>query len=320
MEGKAVRTSLRSGSRLERVLSERRFAVTAEIAPPASADPGEFLGVAHTVRGHADAFNVTDCPRALVKMASWAAAALLLREGMEPVMQVATRDRNRIALQADVLGAAAIGVRNVMCLRGDDPALGNERGAKPVFDLETDEFIETLRRLRDEGVLRGGDPVDAAPSLFIGTTSNPFGGNPEVAFVNLRGKVEAGANFVQTQAIYDVDAFDEWMHLVRKEWLHEKVNILAGVIPLKSAKMVRFMNQKVPGVIVPPSVTTRLDRASNPRTEGIRIAVEGIERLREIEGVSGVHIMAVNWEDAVPVIVRDAGLYPRPVIEVAASR
>ncbi|MEK6839025.1 MAG: methylenetetrahydrofolate reductase, partial [Candidatus Thermoplasmatota archaeon] len=125
---------------------------------------------------------------------------------------------------------------------------------------------------------------------------------------------------VQTQAIYDVDAFDEWMHLVRKEWLHEKVNILAGVIPLKSAKMVRFMNQKVPGVIVPPSVSTRLDRASNPRTEGIRIAVEGIERLREIEGVSGVHIMAVNWEDAVPVIVRDAGLYPRPVIEVAASR
>ncbi|HEY5538485.1 MAG TPA: methylenetetrahydrofolate reductase [Thermoplasmata archaeon] len=317
--GAGIRTAMKSGSRLEHILSRKEFAVTVEIAPTASADPTEFLTTARTIRGHADAFNVTDCPRALVKMSSLAGATLLLREGMEPVMQVTTRDRNRIALQADILGAAAIGVRNVLCLRGDDPSLGNEKDAKPVFDLETEEFIETLRRLRDGGTLRGGDAVDTPPRLFIGATSNPFGGDREGAFVGLREKVKAGADFIQTQGIYDVDAFDEWMHLVRKEWLHEKVHILAGVIPLKSAKMARFMNESVPGVTVPKDIIARLDRGSNAKAEGVQIAVEVITRLREIEGVSGVHIMAVNWDDAVRAIVKDAGLYPRPAIELRAT-
>ncbi|HTD81913.1 MAG TPA: methylenetetrahydrofolate reductase [Thermoplasmata archaeon] len=301
----------KSGSRLERVLLAKRFAVTTEVVPPASPDPAPILASARRLRGNADAFNVTDSPRARVHMASWAGAALLVREGLEPVMQVVTRDRNRIALQADVLGACALGVRNLMALGGDDPKAGNEPGAAGVFDLDTEAFIETLRGLRDNGVLHGGDPVEPRPPLFIGATANPFGGSIEDSFVNLRRKAEAGADFVQTQAIFDLDGFEEWMHLVRKEWIHEKLHILVGVVPLKSAKAARFLNG-VPGIVVPPEVTKRIERASNPKTEGIAIAVEAVNVLRKIEGVHGVHLMAVNWEEAVPAIVNQAGLLPRP--------
>jgi methylenetetrahydrofolate reductase (NADPH) len=266
------------------------------------------------MKGAADAFNVTDSPRARVHMASWAGAALLIREGLEPVMQIVTRDRNRIALQADVLGASALGVRNVMALGGDDPKSGNEPGAAGVFDLDTEAFIETLRDLRDKGVLHGGDPVDPRPPLFIGATANPFGGPIEDSFVNLRGKAEAGADFVQTQAIFDLDAFEEWMHLVRKEWIHEKLHILAGVVPLKSARAARFMNEKIPGVVVPPEILRRIERAADPKAEGLAIAVETVQALQKLEGVRGVHLMAVNWEDAVPAIVKRAGLLPRPEV------
>jgi methylenetetrahydrofolate reductase (NADPH) len=305
---------LKAGTLLERALASRRFAVTAEVVPPPSPDPAPILAAARRLRGYADAFNVTDSPRAHVHMAPWAGAAFLLREGLEPVMQLATRDRNRIALQADVLGAAALGVRNILSLGGDDPQSGNEPDAASVFDLDTEEFIETLRDLRDKGVLRGGDPVDPRPPIFIGATANPFGGPMEESFVNLRGKAEAGADFVQTQAIYDLDAFEEWMHLVRKEWLHEKLHILAGVVPLRSGKAARFLNEKVPGVVVPRDVIVRIEKAPDPKTEGVRIAVEAIETLRRIEGVRGVHLMAVNWEEAIPTIVREAGLYPRPAL------
>ncbi len=314
MEDGAAPSPVRSGSRLERVLLGRRFAVTAEVVPPASPDPSPLLASARRLRGSADALNVTDSPRARVHMASWAGAVLLVREGLEPVMQVVTRDRNRIALQADVLGASALGVRNVMALGGDDPKSGNEPGAAGVFDLDTEAFLETLRDLRDRGVLRGGDPVEPRPPLFIGATANPFGGRMEDSFVNLRGKAEAGADFVQTQAIFDLDGFEEWMHLVRKEWIHEKLHILAGVVPLKSAKAARFMNEKVPGIVVPPEVVKRIERAANPKAEGIAIAVEAVEALRKIEGVRGVHLMAVDWEDAVPAIVKGAGLLPRPEV------
>src|SRR5439155_13727014 len=211
-----------------------------------------------------------------------------------------------IALQADVLGASALGIRNVLALSGDDPKSGNEPLAIPVFDLDTEDFIETLRGLRDHGVLHGGDPVESRPPLFIGATANPFGGSMEDSFVNLRGKAEAGADFVQTQAIYDLDAFEEWMQLVRKEWLHEKLHILAGIVPLKSAKAARFMNEKVPGVVVPPDIMKRVEKAADAKSEGLAIAVEAVEALRKIEGVRGVHLMAVNWEDAVPAIVKRA--------------
>jgi len=308
---------VKSGSHLERVLAAGRFAVTAEVVPPPSPDPAPLLAVARKLKGFADAFNVTDNPRARVHMASWAGAALLLHEGLEPVMQIATRDRNRIALQADILGASALGVRNVMALSGDDPKAGNEPGAATVSDMDTETFIETLRDLREKGVLHGGDPVDPRPPLFIGATANPFGGSMEDSFVNLRGKAEAGADFVQTQAIFDLDAFEEWMHLVRKEWIHEKLHILAGVVPLKSAKVARFMNEKVPGVVVPPAVVKRLEKSSDAKAEGLAIAVEAVQALQKVEGVRGIHLMAVNWEEAVLSIVRRSGLLPRP--EVSSS-
>src|SRR6266540_1591077 len=312
MEGGPPEAGMRSGSRLERVLAGKRFAVTAEVVPPASPDPAPVVAAARRLKGYADAFNVTDSPRARVHMAPWAGAALLLREGVEPVMQLATRDRNRIALQADVLGAAALGIRNIVALSGDDPASGNEPEAVNVSDLDTEALIDTLRNLRDKGVLRGGDAVEPRPRLFIGTTANPFGGRMEDSFVNLRGKAEAGADFVQTQAIFDLDAFEEWAHLVRKEWLHEKVHILAGVVPLKSAKSARFMAEKVPGVVMPADLPARLEKAGDPKSEGLRIAVEAVTALRKIDGVHGVHLMAVNWEEAIPAIVKAAGLHPRP--------
>ncbi len=312
MVAEAGLRQLRSGSRLERVLESGGFAVTAEIAPPGSADPAEVRRVASLFRGVTDATNVTDCQRAHVRMSALAAAAIALQDGVEPILQIVLRDRNRIALQADLLGAAALGVRNVLCLRGDDPHVGNERDATGVYDLTTEEMISAFRDLRDAGRLRGGDKVEVPPKVYIGAAANPFLGSPEESFANLRGKVLAGADFIQTQAIYDVEAFEEWMRLVRKEWLHERVHILAGVIPLRSPKMARFMAEKVPGVVVPRDILQRIERAPDPKAEGFSIALRTIKALRKIPGVHGVHIMAVNWEDVVPALVKEAGLFPRP--------
>ena len=304
---------IRSGSRLARILASGTFAVTAEVTPNASGSPDQVLAQVRAMKGYADAFNVTDCTRALVRISSLAASALLLREDVEPVTQMVTRDRNRIALQADVLGAHALGVRNLLCLRGDDPKVGNEPDAAPVFEYTTEQFLALAKRLRETGALAGGEGVQDPPGMFLGAAANPFGGPLEEAVVNLRGKVDAGADFIQTQAVYDVDAFEEWMRLVRKEWLHDKVHILAGLIPLKSAKMARFLDEKVPGISIPQSVMERLTKASDAKSEGIRIALDAIESLRRIDGVRGVHLMAVDWEDVVPTIVQKAGLYPRPI-------
>ncbi len=303
---------LRAGSRLERILASGGFAVTAEIAPPGSADSEDVRRVASLYRGVTDAVNVTDCQRAHVRMSALAGSALALQEGVEPIMQIVLRDRNRIALQADLLGASALGIRNVLCLRGDDPRIGNEKEAVGVYDLNTEEMIAAFRELRDQGTLKGGDKVDSPPKVFLGAAANPLFGAPEDAFANLRGKVAAGADFIQTQAIYDVDAFEEWMRLVRKEWLHKHVHILAGVIPLRSPKMAHFMAEKVPGVVIPRDVLRRIDQAPDPKAEGLSLALRTIKALRKIEGVHGVHIMAVNWEDVVPTLVKEAGLLPRP--------
>lgn len=303
---------LRAGSDLENVLASGGFAVTAEVTPNASAAPDHIRAQARAVKGYADACNVTDCQRALVRISSLAASAILLKEGVEPVMQMVTRDRNRIALQADLLGAHALGVRNVVCLSGDDPKAGNEPEATAVYEFTTEQFLAYAKNLRDNGRLAGGSPVEKPPRLFLGATVNPFGGAPEDTVVNLRGKVDAGADFVQTQAVYDVEAFAEWMGLARKEWLHEKAYVLAGVMPLKSSRMARFVAEKLPGVAVPPAVVERLSNAGDAKAEGLRIALETIAALRGIEGVRGVHLMAVEWEDAVPRIVKEAGLHPRP--------
>src|SRR6058998_3735843 len=303
--------AMRAGSQLEKVLASGRFAVTAEIHPPASADPSSIERQAAMYRGLVDACNVTDGQRALVRISSLAAATLVLQSGIEPIMQMVLRDRNRIGLQSDLLGAAALGIRNVLCLWGDPPTAGNEKDAKGVYDLSTEEMISTFCALRDTGVLRGGEKVDQAPKVFIGAAADPFRGSKEESFGKLRGKVTAGADFVQTQGVFDVDAFEEWMRLVRKEWLHDKVYILAGVIPLKSAKMARFMVEKL-GAVVPKHILDRMDRAPNPKAEGVSIAVRTIKALKKIEGVRGVHIMPIGWEEIVPDLVREAGLLPRP--------
>src|SRR5213083_707259 len=303
--------AIRSGSRLEHILASGAFAVTAEIAPPASADGTEIRENASRYRGAVDACNVTDCTRARVHISSLAAAAIAIQEGVEPVMQMVLRDRNRIALQADLLGAAALGVRNVLCLWGDPPSAGNEPAAKGVFDMKTEDMIEMFRNLRDAGTLRGGDKVKTPPKVFIGAAADPFRGSKEESFGKLRAKVMAGADFVQTQGVYDVDAFEEWMRLVRKEWLHEKVYILAGVIPLRSAKMARFLVETL-GATVPKHIMDRMEKAPDPKAEGVSIAVRTVKALRKIDGIRGVHLMPVGRDGAVPRLVKDAGLAPRP--------
>jgi len=315
MPAEVASRAIRAGSRLERILASGEFAVTAEIAPPASVDVSEIRRHASLYRGTVDACNVTDGQRALVRISSMAGATIALQEGVEPIMQMVSRDRNRIGLQSDLLGAAALGIRNVLCLWGDPPTAGNEKEAKAVYDLSTEEMISTFRALRDTGVLRGGEMVEQAPKVFIGAAADPFRGSKEDSFGKLRGKVTAGADFVQTQGVFDVDAFEEWMRLVRKEWLHDKVFILAGVIPLKSVKMARFMVEKL-GAVVPKHIVDRMERAPNPRSEGVSIAVRTIKALKKIEGVHGVHVMPIGWEEIVPEIVKDAGLFPRP--ELAA--
>jgi methylenetetrahydrofolate reductase (NADPH) len=299
------------GSRLETVLASNGFAVTAEITPNASGSPDRIRGQARALKGYADAFNVTDNPMATVKISSLAACAVLLQEGVEPVMQVVTRDRNRIALQSDLLGAHALGVRNVLCLSGDDPRAGNEPDAVPVYDWRTEDVLAAAKKIRDTGTLAGGASVDEPPNLFLGASANPQAGALEESVVNLRGKVDAGADFIQTQAVYDLEAFEEWMTLVRKEWLHEKAYILAGVLPIKSAKMAKFLDEKVPGIAIPPSVMERITKAPDGKAEGVKLAVETIAGLRKVEGVRGVHLMAVEWEDAVARIASAAGLHPR---------
>lgn len=303
---------MRVGSRLEWVLESGGFAVTTEIAPPASADPDEIRRVASLFKGVVDACNVTDCQRALVKMSSLAACVLAMEEGLEPILQLTLRDRNRIALQADVLGGAALGVRAILCLWGDDPKVGNEKDAKGVYEMKTEEMIAMFRNLRDTRTLRGGDTVERPPRVLIGAAANPLGGSLEQSFANLRAKVEAGADFIQTQAIYDLDAFEEWMRLVRKEWLHERVHILAGVIPLKSPKMAHYLAEKVPGIVIPKDILQRMEKAPDPKAEGLSIAMRTIKALKKIEGVRGVHIMAVGWDEIVPTIVKEARLLPRP--------
>lgn len=311
--------ALRAGSNLEKLIASGTFVVTAEVNPPASASAAAVREVAAAMRGCADAFNVTDNNRALVKMAPWAASLILLEEGLEPIMQLVTRDRNRMALQADILGASALGVRNVLCLRGDPPAAGNEKEAKVVDDVTPEQMISMFRRLRDEGRLLGGDEVKERPRLFIGGTSNPFGGDFRIGAEVLAKRVEAGADFIQTQAIYDVEAFGEFMKEVRARGLHKRVAIIGGIIPLKSGRSAHYMLEKVPGIVIPPAMVARMDRASDPAAEGMKVTLEIIEELRGVEGLAGIHIMPVGWERRLREILEGAGLLPRPLGDGAAA-
>ncbi|MGH2593201.1 MAG: methylenetetrahydrofolate reductase [Anaerolineae bacterium] len=301
---------MKTDGRLERVLRGGGFAITAEVSPPDSADPELVRRKGALLKEHVDAANATDHTGATVHMSSWAVSALLAQMGVEPVMQMTCRDRNRLALQGDLLGAAALGVRNVLCLTGDHVSVGDHPEAKAVYDLDSLHLLRLARTLRDEGAYLSGRKLATPPRLFLGAAENPFAAPFEFRPQRLAKKVEAGADFVQTQIVYDVERFVAFMQTVRDLGLHERVFILPSVGPLRSARMARFMRDRVPGVVVPDEVMARIERTPEDRqaAEGINLCVEIIQRLREIPGVAGVHIIAVRWEQVVAEIVERAGL------------
>ncbi|HOE17660.1 MAG TPA: methylenetetrahydrofolate reductase [Syntrophorhabdaceae bacterium] len=305
---------MKADSNLKSILANNNFAVTAECGPPKGADPGVIRKKGAVLKDHVDSVNVTDNQTGAVRLSSMAACAILKQEGLDPVLQMVTRDRNRIALQSDVLGASSLGIRNILCLSGDHQSFGNQKEAKGVFDLDSIQFVQAVRRMRDEGRIIGGEQLSDPPRLFIGAVANPFADPFDYRVVRLAKKVAAGAEFIQTQCIYNLKRFAEWMRQVRERGLDKKVFILGGVTPLKSVRMAEYMSRQVAGMDVPDGIINRM-RGVDPkdqRREGIRIAVETVGALKEMEGVHGVHIMAIEWEDVVPQIVEEAGLYPRP--------
>jgi methylenetetrahydrofolate reductase (NADPH) len=295
------------------VLRAGLFAVTAELNPPDSTDPQEVYDAALVLSEVADAINATDASGANCHMSSVSLCAILTHAGYEPVFQMSCRDRNRIALQGDLLGAAALGVKNVLCLTGDDVSAGDQPEAKRVFDFDSLHLLRTARIMRDEAKFLSGRKITVPPHIFLGAAENPFA--PPLAWRAQRvgKKVEAGADFIQTQYVFDVEVFRQFMARVRELGLHEQVYILAGVGPLKSPQAAEFLRTRVPGVVIPNSLVERLQKTPRAlwQAEGMQICVEIIEQVRQIEGVAGVHVMAYRQEEVVAEIIRRAGLFPR---------
>ena len=307
---------MKSASRLEKVLEKGEFAVTSECGPPRGADAEVIRRKGEILKDVVDAVNVTDNQTSVVRMSSAASCFILKGMGLDPVLQMVTRDRNRIAIQSDILGAAAIGVNNILCLSGDHQVFGDHPKAKNVYDMDSIQLIHSVKTMRDEGKFIEGEEITPPPKLFIGAACNPFADPFEIRVPRLAKKVNAGVDFIQTQCIYNLDKFEEWMKGVRDRGLHEKVYILAGVTPMKSVGMAKYMKNMVPGMDVPDEIIERLKGVDKEKRaeEGIKICIETIQRLKEIDGVSGVHIMAIEWEEKVPEIVKGAGLYPRPEV------
>jgi len=305
---------MKAGTNLEKVLESGGFAVTAEAGPPKGTSARVMLRKGELLRSCCDAVNVTDNQTAIVRACSLAGCVLLKQQGVDPVMQMVTRDRNRIAIQSDILGAVALGIGNVLCLSGDHQKFGNHPSAKGVFDIDSIQLIQTLKNMRDEKKFICGEELSGEAPLFIGAVENPYADPFEFRVVRLAKKVKAGADFIQTQAVYDVAKFVRWMEMVTDRGLDKQVHILAGVIPIRSAGMARYMRDYVSGVSVPDAIVTRMEEAKSAREEGARIVSEIIEQLKEIPGVHGIHVMAVGWEEIVPEIVEGAGLLPRPVL------
>lgn len=326
-----------SGSNLEKILRAGHFAVTGELGPPQSADPEVIREKAALLKGYCDAVNITDNQTAIVRMSSISAGAILVQEGLEPVIQMTCRDRNRLAIQSDLLGANALGMKNLLCLTGDHQNFGNHPTAKNVFDIDSVQLVKMVADMRDQHIFQCGEAFKGPePRFFVGAAAAPFADPIDFRPYRLAKKVNAGADFIQTQLVYDVPAFAHYMEKVRELGLHEKTYIMAGVGPLKSPGMARYMKNNVPGILVPDEIINRMTAAGGPwagkkndeltpedkrerakawQQEGIQVCVELIQQLRQIEGVAGVHVMAIEWEAAVKPIVEGAGLYPRPVID-----
>jgi methylenetetrahydrofolate reductase (NADPH) len=291
-------------------LASGAFVVTAEISPPRGAGTASITETAGLLRDRVDAVNITDNQGSNVRLASWAGSLAALAAGLEPVMQMTCRDRNRIALQSDLLGASALGIRNVLAMTGDHPKSGDHPEAKPVFDLDSIQLLWALRHMRDQGAVLSGRPLDPPPECFLGAVENPFTPSGEVRADRLAQKVDAGAQFVQTQFVFDVAAFGRWLGEVRDLGLHERCYILAGVGAVRSRRGLDFMRDKVPGVIVPDDVYRRLTGVPADQTaaEGARLAAETIQQLATMEGVAGVHLMVPGNERALPGILDASGV------------
>jgi methylenetetrahydrofolate reductase (NADPH) len=308
--------SAKTPSKLEKILAAGHLAVTSECGPPRGSDPEVIGEKASLLRDHVDAINVTDNQTSMTRMCSLAACIRLKLLGLEPVLQMVTRDRNRIAIQSDILGAASFDIHNILCLSGDHQSFGDCAQGQNVHDIDSMQLIQTVRRMRDDGKFLGGDDIKRPPQMFVGAAANPFADPYEIRVPRLAKKVAAGAEFIQTQCIYNLDKFEDWMRQAADRGLTEKVYILAGLTPMKSVGMARYMKNRVPGMDVPDDIVKRL--ADTPKEkqaeEGINICVEAIERLKAVKGVAGFHIMAIEWEEKVPEIVKRAGLFPRPSV------
>jgi methylenetetrahydrofolate reductase (NADPH) len=308
-------------SHLQAVLQRGRFAVTAEIGPPRGANIAPIRRKARLLRDWVDAANVTDSQSAVVRMPSWAGCLVAMQEGVEPVMQVQCRDKNRIALQSDLLGAAALEIPNVLLLTGDHPRFGDHPDAKPVFDLDSIQLIWTARTMREQRRLLSGRNLKPAPDWFIGAVENPFAPPTRWRAERLGKKIAAGAQFCQTQFVFDVKVFAQFMTHVRDLGLDKRCFILAGVGPIKSLRALEHMCRDVPGMHVPDDVIRRLRGVPEDRVgaEGLAVCCEILAQLKDIPGVAGVHVMAVNWEDAIPEILERAGIGPRRQASPAAA-
>ena len=304
-------------SRLEKVLSNGHLAVTSECGPPRGSDAAVIKRKATIIKDHVDAVNVTDNQTAMTRLCSLASVIHLRLMGIEPILQMVVRDRNRIALQSDILGAASFDIHNVLCLSGDHQKFGDCPEAQNVYDLDSMQLIQMVRHMRDQGKFVGGDDIQRPPRLFVGAAANPFADPFEIRVPRLAKKIAAGAEFIQTQCIYNIDRFELWMKQARDRGLHEKTYILAGVTPMKSAGMAKYMKARVPGMDVPQEIINRMSGVpkKDQPAEGITLCIETIQRLKEIEGVRGFHIMAIEWEEMVPEIVERSGLFPRPSID-----
>ena len=306
--------TVKTPSKLEKILAAGHLAVTSECGPPRGSDLEVITKKADMIKDFVDAINITDNQTSVTRLCSLAACIQLKLMGLEPILQMVTRDRNRIALQSDILGAASFDINNILCLSGDHQSFGDCAQGQNVHDIDSMQLIQIVRYMRDEGKFIGGDDIARPPKMFVGAAANPFADPFEIRVPRLAKKIEAGVEFIQTQCIYNLDKFEEWMKLARERGLDEKVSILAGVTPFKSAGMAKYMKNRVPGMDVPDELIKRM--ADTPKEkqpeEGINICVESMERLKEVEGVRGFHIMAIEWEEKVPEIVERAGLYPRP--------
>ena len=300
-------------SNLQKVLEAGHFSVTSELGPPMSADAQFVRNNAKAIAGLVDAANVTDNQAAVVRMSSVAASVLALQEGVEPVLQMTCRDRNRIAIQSDLLGASALGIKNLLILSGDHQSVGNHPGSKNVFDVDSIQLLKAINDHAENGVFIGGSKSKMPARFFLGATANPFADPEEMQLIRLEKKINAGAKFIQTQAIYNIEQFKQWMEKVRERGLHERAYILAGIVVNKSQKSIEI-TATVPGMDIPVKLIERMQNAEDKKAEGLEIALELIKEIQQIEGIKGLHIMAIGWEEIIPTLLEKANLLPRPVI------